>query len=119
MTTWLKQAGYQPIGLADSQHALAFIRQVQPQLVILDLLMPTFDGLDLLHQLRTDPTTHHLPILVCSVTGTTDVVAFGANDYLTKPIHSETLLTLVRRWAPSPATVLVVDDDPDARQVVC
>lgn len=69
-------------------------------LIILDLMLPGIDGLDVAKRLKADPKTHHLPILMLSAKGSeADVVAgleIGADDYITKPFSPRILLARIR-----------------------
>jgi CheY-like chemotaxis protein len=74
----------------------------QPDLVILDLMMPTQDGWDILQNLRHQPATQRLPIVVCSVLHQEDLaLALGADAFLEKPVNEETLLALLARLLPA------------------
>ncbi len=116
---YLESAGYTVQPVLDSRLALAKIEQVQPQLVILDILMPHLDGWQVLTMIKSNPATAAIPVLICSITEQQQLgLALGATDYLVKPIHETALLDRVQQMLPPPATVLVVDDDPDARQII-
>jgi CheY-like chemotaxis protein len=116
---YLESVGYQVYGILDSRNAVEQIAQIQPQLVILDVLMPYVDGWEVLSQLRSTPATATIPVIMCSIVEQQHLgMVLGANDYLVKPIAEEALMAMVEQWAPPPARVLVVDDDPDARHII-
>jgi CheY-like chemotaxis protein len=116
---YLSSVGYQVYAVLDSRQALSTIQQIRPQLVLLDVEMPHMDGWEILAQLRTMPETAMLPVIICSVVDQQQLgIALGACAHMVKPIHEATLLALVQRCTTPAATVLVVDDDPDARQVI-
>jgi PAS domain S-box-containing protein len=90
---------------------LELARQHQPDFVLLDLHLPDIQGDEILLQLRADPTTAQLPIVMISADATSAQIerlrAAGANDYLTKPIDVRKFLALVdaiepRRREPAP-----------------
>jgi CheY-like chemotaxis protein len=76
--------------------ALDLARQHHPDLILLDLHLPDMPGQDVMHQLRADPATRDIPIIILSADATqsqvTKLLTGGANDYLTKPIRVRDLL---------------------------
>ena len=97
----LNQAGYEEfVTTEDSREAMELIRSHQPDVVILDVIMPHLSGLDVLHQIRSDSDLAHLPVLI--VTARTDdqtkikALELGATDFLHKPVRSVELLPRVK-----------------------
>ncbi len=116
---YLEGAGYAVQPVLDSRQAIATIQQVQPRLVILDVLMPHLDGWEVLTCIKSLTDTADIPVLICSINEQQQLgMALGAADYMVKPIRETALMSRVQRLIPPPATVLVVDDDPDARQIM-
>jgi signal transduction histidine kinase/DNA-binding LacI/PurR family transcriptional regulator/DNA-binding response OmpR family regulator len=116
---YLESAGYRVHMVLDSRQALTTIQQIRPALVLLDVEMPHLDGWHVLAQLRTNPMTAALPVMICSVVDQQQLgIALGATAHLVKPIREAELLELVQRYTTPSATVLVIDDQPDARQVI-
>jgi two-component system phosphate regulon response regulator PhoB len=80
--------------------ALESIRRRAPDLVILDLMLPDLDGLEVCRRLRYEPQTRNLPILILSARGEeADIVAgieLGADDYVTKPFSPRVLTARIR-----------------------
>ncbi|MBA3534293.1 MAG: response regulator [Ardenticatenales bacterium] len=117
----LQSAGWRVHGVMDSRTAYEVVRQVRPQVVLLDIQMPHLDGWAVLRLLRADPELATIPIVVCSIVDQDTAhigVLNGVQGWLMKPVDHDTLLLQVQQVATSPASVLVVDDDPDARLVV-
>ncbi len=85
--------------------ALDLVREHQPDLVLLDLHLPDLHGREVLQQLKDDPFTAGIPIVVLSADATPAqferLLSEGATGCLTKPIDVETLLATVRRSVPS------------------
>jgi signal transduction histidine kinase len=83
----------------DGEEALAAIAQRPPDLVLSDIMMPRLDGLGLLSQLRSDPRTSTLPIILLSARAGEEAqvegLQTGADDYLTKPFTARELLARV------------------------
>jgi signal transduction histidine kinase/DNA-binding response OmpR family regulator len=115
----LSGAGYTVRVVSDSREALATIEQLQPQLVILDVQMPHKDGWDVLTELRMTPTTADIPVVLSSIIDEQRLgLALGANDYLLKPVRADRLLATVRRWLGPTASVLIIDDESESRQIL-
>lgn len=119
MAECLSALACQVYPVLDSRLAVSTIRRIRPSLIILDIVMAPLDGWDVLLQLRNDPELALIPVVICSVVDQPSRgLALGANDYLVKPVDEAVLLVTVQRWLHQPATVLVIDDDADARQIV-
>ena len=97
----LERVGYTVVTAADGREALAKVRDERPDLVILDVMMPYTDGLGVLHEIRRDPGTRDLPVILLTArSATTDVVRGwqqGADLYLTKPFDPRELVRFVER----------------------
>ncbi len=92
-------AQYQVEAVADGAQALAAIQRDPPDLVLADVMMPVLDGFALVAQLRGDPRTAALPIMLLSARAgeeaTIEGLARGADDYLTKPFSAREVLSRV------------------------
>ena len=87
------------VGATDGAKALRLAEELQPQLIILDLMMPNQDGWEILRQINASAETKDIPIIICSVLNEREMaLASGANDYLVKPVNQVDLLTVLRRW---------------------
>jgi DNA-binding response OmpR family regulator len=123
---YLEKAGYRVESVGDGQEALTKVRQRRPALVVLDLMLPGLDGLEVCRRLRGE---YDLPIIMLTAR-TEDVdrivgLELGADDYITKPFNPRELVARVgavlRRYQKSvrPDQVLVVGDllvDPASRE---
>ena len=96
----LTSEGYQAIPLTDSSLAVKVARSTNPDLIVLDLMMPDPDGFKVCRMLREMPRFKFTPILILTALDDTDsrIVAFGAgaDKYLTKPYRLEELNALIR-----------------------
>lgn len=96
----LEMAGYTPIQAEDGIKGQALAVQTQPDLIILDIMLPKVDGLTVCQRLRRDERTAHIPVLMLTALGQTQdkVEGFnaGADDYLTKPFEIEEMLARVK-----------------------
>src|SRR5581483_5841999 len=92
----LKREGYAVRTAADGVAALEACRAAPPDLVVLDVMLPRLDGLEVLRRLRADAATAKLPILMLSAKdGESDIVlglGLGADDYLAKPFSPRELV---------------------------
>jgi adenylate cyclase len=96
----LEAHGYEVVTAADGEEALARARELAPDLVLLDIMMPKLDGISVLKQLKQEAGERFVPvILVTAKADTRDIVAgleAGGDDYLTKPFEQAALLARVR-----------------------
>ena len=114
---YLARAGHTTDALGDGNEALAFVRSRVPDLVILDLMLPGLDGLEVCRALRRGTDTRGLPIIMLTARSEeSDRIVgleLGADDYVTKPFSPSELVARVgallrraQRWAASGSTVL-------------
>lgn len=107
---YLSGGNYRTIEASDGRQALEIARQSQPRAIVLDVMLPSQDGWEILQALRNDLTTANIPVIICSVLHQEELAqALSATAYLTKPVSREELLATLRRVltrpAPSPAPV--------------
>lgn len=95
----LQRKGYRVTPATSGAQALAKAETEQPDLIILDVMMPDMDGFEVCRRLRSNPRTSAIPILMFTAkTAVADKVAgfqAGADDYLTKPVHPMELISRV------------------------
>ncbi len=91
---------YQVATAADGFAALTLARSWQPDLVLLDVMMPGMDGYETCRRLGDDPATAHIPVVMVTALGEPEErvrgLEAGADDFLTKPVEYDTLLARVR-----------------------
>lgn len=96
----LSKEGYLVTGVTSGEEGLHRSRTESPDLVVLDLMLPGMDGLDVCRVLKNDKETRHLPIIMISAKGEeADIVSgleLGADDYVTKPFSPRILLARVK-----------------------
>ena len=96
----LTRAGFEVDEAHDGPAGMAQIAQHLPSVVVLDNRMPGMTGLQVLDELRSDPQTRTLPVILVTAQGEIEerVVGLGAgaNDYVTKPVHPDELVARVR-----------------------
>ena len=100
LVTRLGTQGYELFQAADGEEALAAAAQHLPDLILLDVMMPKLDGMEVCRRLKADPNMPFMPIiLVTAKAASTDVVAgleAGADEYLTKPVDQMALVARVK-----------------------
>jgi GAF domain-containing protein/ActR/RegA family two-component response regulator len=98
LCVFLRDAGYAVTGAGGAAEALTALATERPNLVILDIGLPDQSGLEVLRQLRAEPRTASLPVLVLTGMGegqAEQAKAFGASEFLTKPFSPQVLVKLV------------------------
>lgn len=93
--------GYQVHTSGGGHTALAMIAEKKPSLVVLDVMIPDFSGLDILKFMRRDPRLAKIPVVIVSAKSLPadirDGLAAGADDYLTKPVSFQDLRLAIER----------------------
>ncbi|MGB1660677.1 MAG: response regulator [Planctomycetota bacterium] len=112
----LTREGYKVLGFRDGEQGLEAIRGEDPQLVLLDLMLPGMDGIEICKKVKEDPVTRDVPvIMITAKTEESDVVlglGVGADDYVSKPFSPKELVARVKavlRRAPLKETVIKSD----------
>jgi len=116
----LRKEGYRTIGVKTGEAALQLVEEETPDLIILDLMLPEMDGLEVCRILKSNENTSDIPIIMLTAKGEeTDIVVgleIGADDYVTKPFSPRVLLArtkaLLRRKAkePIPKEIIQVEN---------
>jgi DNA-binding response OmpR family regulator len=120
----LSQAGYFPIRARQGEEAVEMARLLRPTAITLDLSLPGMSGWDVLKEIKRDPATRHVPVVIVSMMDSRELgLTLGAADYFLKPVDAAALLERMHEIAPlgSPPTaarILLVDDDPAVHDLV-
>ncbi len=92
--------GYMVTCVSSGEQAIQKLKEETPQIILLDLMLPGMDGLDVCRSLRGNPATMNIPIIMITAKGEdADIVTgleLGADDYLTKPFSPRVLLARIR-----------------------
>jgi CheY-like chemotaxis protein len=123
LRVYLEAAGARVVSAGDGEEGLDTVRRLNPAGVVLDILLPGIDGWDVLAQLKADPGTASIPVVVVSMVDERGRgFALGATEYLVKPVGKEQLLAALYRAAAMERkerhTVVAIDDDPLAIELV-
>ncbi len=99
LTEMLSKSGFQVFGADSAADGLAKARQLKPDLVVMDVVMPGQNGFQATRALTRDEATKHIPVIICSSKGQeTDRVwglRQGARDYVVKPVSKDDLLAKI------------------------
>jgi signal transduction histidine kinase/CheY-like chemotaxis protein len=113
---FLTAAGYKVEALTNPERARQKASKIRPFAITLDIMMPGFDGWQVINDLKCDPETRDIPIIICSIVEEEEKgFSLGVADYLLKPILEDDLVHALNRLNGdgSITEVLVIDDDPD------
>jgi len=122
LTKTLEKEGYRVIVAGNGVDALALARRHKPRAITLDVLMPQLDGWGALKALKADASLRDIPVIMVTVLNERGMaIPLGAADFVTKPIDRQRLTAILREHCagPSAASVLIVEDDPPTREVLC
>ena len=120
LTRVLVAEGLQAVTASDGEEGLRRARELNPDLIILDVLMPKVDGWSVLSTLKADDQLSDIPVIMQSVSDDRDLgYMLGATEYLVKPVDREKLISLLRQHIQTEeATIMVVDDDESTRRAI-
>jgi CheY-like chemotaxis protein len=114
----LNQQEYNILGTRNGQEGLRLAHEHQPQAILLDIIMPGADGWQVLHDLKEDPATSNIPVILLTIVDKKALgFRLGAAAYLLKPLDPvavrEALNRVIVPASRRPKHILVVDDDPN------
>ena len=117
----LEREGYRVFTSDRGKKGLEMAREVRPDVITLDALMPEMDGWTVLGALKQDAELARIPVVMVSfVDEPGKGLALGAAEYITKPVKRQQLLDVLARLDKTADTeVLVVEDDKDTRELIC
>ncbi|APB35185.1 Signal transduction histidine kinase [Gloeomargarita lithophora Alchichica-D10] len=116
---FLTKEGFEVVVTTEGARVVSLAREIRPQAITLDVMMPDVSGWSVLAELKADPELCSIPVIILSMVDDQKVgFALGATDYLTKPIDRERLVGILQRYQTQGQRVLVVEDDPDTREML-
>ncbi|UCF78498.1 MAG: response regulator [Candidatus Eiseniibacteriota bacterium] len=96
----LGMEGYEVVTALDGEEALAKVKSENPDLIVLDIMMPKLDGYETCRILKSDPEVKHIPVILLSAKGRNvdQQMGFqvGADDYITKPFSPRKLVERIK-----------------------
>ena len=121
MKRFLTKQGFQVRTANSGPEGLRLAKELQPEAITLDVMMPGMDGWAVLAALKADPATAHIPAIVMTIVDDQNLgYALGAADYILKPINRNELISVLQKYgtSQSPNLILVVEDDPNNREML-
>ncbi len=121
MKKYLSDGAFQMINARDGMTAIQKARELQPDIITLDIMMPKKDGWEVLQELKRDASTRNIPVVVISMLDSRKLgYSLGAADYMVKPIVKETLVKHLTKLSEehSLKKILIVDDDLSQAELV-
>jgi signal transduction histidine kinase/DNA-binding response OmpR family regulator len=115
----LQDDGYRVATAPSGEEGLTLARELQPDLILLDIMMPGLDGWSVLRRLKSDSQLRTIPVVMVTVVDDQVRMGFalGAAEYLIKPLDRERLLEVTANLAGARRHALVVEDDPASREL--
>ncbi|MGA9405798.1 MAG: response regulator [Bacteroidota bacterium] len=102
-------AGYDTILAFNGQEAMQRIKEVTPDLIVVDLVMPDMNGFELCRRIRSNDQTRNIPLIVVTAlqsrTDVDEAKLSGANACLMKPVKAEEFISHVKKYLPSPFNI--------------
>ena len=104
MRDLLITAGFEVIEAVDGKEGLSVAATERPDLILMDLQLPVFDGLEVTRRIRSDPVTRHIPVIAVTsyaMSGDNEkAIAAGCDAYFAKPVSPRALLAKIREYLP-------------------
>lgn len=103
-TFLLEKQGYEVVAARDGREGIEMANQLEPALIVLDILLPVMDGHEVARRLKAQPETHDIPIVaVTSYAMQKDreqILATGCEGYMEKPINPDTFVSELEQYLP-------------------
>jgi signal transduction histidine kinase/DNA-binding response OmpR family regulator len=119
---YLSGEGYNVVMAVNGKQGLQMAKEIVPDMITLDVMMPEMDGWETLVALKNDPFLTNIPVVMSSIIEDRHLAqTLGAVDYLSKPVDKQRLLTTVDKYIAkfSRGSILVIEDDPDTLEITC
>ena len=121
MQRFLSKEGLRVVADADGKEGLRLAKELRPDAITLDVLMPGMDGWAVVTALKADPALSEIPVIMVTIVDERQAgYALGVADYLTKPIDWKRLTAILQNYQSADATrsILVVEDDARTRKML-
>jgi CheY-like chemotaxis protein len=121
MQRFLSREGFQVFAAGSGTEGLKLARFHMPDVIVLDVMMPSVDGWAVLTELKADPQLANIPVVMVTMVDDKNLgYALGASDYLLKPIDYDRLAELLHKYSSesTPASVMVVEDNTENREMM-
>ena len=121
MQRFFSKEGFHVKEATDGESGLRLARELRPDVITLDVLMPGMDGWEVLAALKADAELSNIPVVMVSILDEVNMgIMLGASEFVTKPIDRDHLATILKRYTRDGEAplVLVVEDDPPTRSML-
>lgn len=121
MQRFLSQEGFHVVAANSGSEGLRLAREHSPDIIILDVMMPSMDGWSVLSTLKADVDLASIPVVIVTMVDNKNLgYTLGASDYLLKPINYDRLTALLQKYRPdsSSSSVMIVEDNPENREMM-
>ncbi len=121
MIRFLGKEGFRVEAAASGEEGLRKARQIKPDAITLDVMMPGMDGWAVLAALKADPVLANIPVIMLTIVSDKNMgYALGASEYMTKPVDRDKLVTILKKYqCEQPVCrILVVEDDVPTREMI-
>ncbi|WP_104545356.1 response regulator [Chroococcidiopsis sp. TS-821] len=118
---YLNKEGFQTIAASNGAVGLSLAKEIRPDAIILDVMMPGMDGWTVLASLKADPEVANIPVIMTTIVDDKNLgYALGASDYLLKPIDRDRLMAMLQKYhaAQSFNAVMMVEDNKVTSQMI-
>jgi signal transduction histidine kinase/CheY-like chemotaxis protein len=112
---------YKVVGLLSGEHAVEKAKEIKPMAITLDIMMPRKDGWQVLQELKKDPATQDIPVIVLSIVDDQKLgFSLGATEYIIKPVEKDVLLRKLKTLEKTAKIkrVLIVDNDASTVRII-
>jgi PAS domain S-box-containing protein len=121
MHRFLTKEGFRVESALTGEEGLRLAKELQPDAITLDVMMPKMDGWAVLSRLKADPELANIPVIMVTIVDNKNMgYALGASDYLTKPIDRTRLSAILKKYRCDrpPCPILLVEDDVATREMM-
>ena len=122
LSTYLREGGYRTAHATDGPTGIELARQLRPDVITTDILMPGMNGWEVIDRLKADPVTAAIPVMIVSIVDQQPMsIPVGVAAHVSKPVERQVLLETVERLCHSGALehpILVVDDHAPDRELL-
>jgi PAS domain S-box-containing protein len=120
--SYLHHLGVSLYSASNTEDGMQLVYQILPDAIILDMQTPSMNGWEVLKELKSQPLTSGIPIILLAINDESpESYGVEANDYLFKPIDRDRLITIIGKYRAeqqSELSVLVIEDDPNIRAML-
>ncbi|MBO8172303.1 MAG: response regulator [Bacillaceae bacterium] len=103
---YLEWEGFRTICVHQGSEVMSKLNQIRPSLILMDILMPEQNGLDIVKELKQHPEFHHIPVVAFSALSSADdiekALAAGCDGYITKPVRLPELVSRIKEFVRIP-----------------